>query len=222
VDDRFYHSFLPPVAKVCGRKLTAFTLWHHFVLSAVGSPVALGGERVSIVDLLVATRVCGLKYGESNISPTLRDAWWKRKLERNTNLFRRETERFYEWMSRQCSPPVFFRGGSAAGGTNQKVDRAPRCLGLACSLMTRGGMSERDAWNCTLGKAMWMDAQFAQLHGIDLRFLDGEDLDDSEINLSNLSDEEAMAKFQNDLPEELVGPTFQHWRENIKGKGGDL
>jgi len=218
VDDRFYHSFLPPVAKVCGRRLATFTLWHHFVLSAIGSPIALGGDRVSVVDLLIATRVCGLNYGESDIRPGIRDAWWKRKLTRDPALFRKNTEIFYEWMARQSSPPRFYH--QSCGGISKGVERAPRCLGLACSLMTRGGMSEAEAWNCTLGKAMWMDAQFAQLHGVDLRFLDDADLDDTEINFSQLTDDEAMSKFQNELPEELVGPTFDHWLANIKGKGG--
>ena len=67
---------------------------------------------------------------------------------------------------------------------------------------------------------MWMDAQFAQLHGVDLRFLDDADLDNSEIDLSKLTDDEAMNKFQNELPEEFVGPTFDHWLANTKGKRG--
>lgn len=220
MDDRFYHSFLPPLAKVCGRKLATFSLWHHFVLSAIGSPIALGGDRVSVLDLLIAVRVCGLTYGESDITPGLRDAWWKRKLTRNTATFRAETERFYEWMARQSSPPVFFRAPSGSDSISKHVDRGPRCLGLVCSLMTRGGLTEVEAWNCTLGKAMWMDAQFAQLHGVDLRFLDDADLDNSEIDLSKLTDDEAMNKFQNELPEEFVGPTFDHWLANTKGKRG--
>jgi hypothetical protein len=85
--------------------------------------------------------------------------------------------------------------------------------------MSRGGMTEQQAWDCNLGRAMWMDAQFAQLNGVDLRFLDDEDLDDSEIDLSTLTDEQAMEKFQRDLPEELVGSTYEYWRAKIK-KGG--
>ena len=103
---------------------------------------------------------------------------------------------------------------------HKAVESGPRCLGLVCSLMTRGGMTEDAAWNCSLGRAMWLDAQFAQLHGIDLRFLDDEDLDDSEVDLSGLTDEEAMQKFQHDLPEDLVGATFDHWLANIKRKDG--
>ena len=65
-----------------------------------------------------------------------------------------------------------------------------------------------------------MDAQFAQLEGIQLRFLDDVDLDDSPPDLSTLTDEEAMAMFQRDLPEEIIGDTFEHWKKNIKRKEG--
>ena len=220
MDDRFYHSFLPPVVKVCGKDLQTFSLWHHLVLSAANSPIALGGDRISIPDLLIAVRVCCLKYGESGIKPTLRDVWWKRKLTKNPRLFRAELEKFYDWMAKQSSPPKFYRGGGD-GSVTKGIESGPRCLGLACSLMSRGGISENSAWDCNLGRAMWMDAQFAQLEGIQLRFLDDADLDDSEIDLSTLTDDEAMLKFQNELPEELVGPTFDHWKNKIKKKGGD-
>ena len=32
--------------------------------------------------------------------------------------------------------------------------------------------------------------------------------------------DEAMAKFQRELPEELVGTTYEYWRAKIKGNGG--
>jgi len=188
------------------------------ILSAIGSPVAVGGDKVTITDLLVAVRVCGLTYGQSDIRPKIKDAWWKRKLSKDLALFRSETEKFYEWMAKQCSPPKFHRPG--AMGTHKGIERGPRCLGLACSLMSRGGIPEADAWNYSLGRAMWMDAQLAQLSGIDLRFLDDADLDESEIDLSTLTDDQAMAQFQSELPEDLIGPTFEYWRASIKRKDG--
>jgi len=218
VDDRFYHSFLPPEVEVCGYRLKTFSLWHHFILSAIGSPVAIGGDRITIPDLLVAVRVCGLSYGHQNVVPRAKDAWWKWKLTKNVALFRKETEKFYEWMSRQCSPPKFFIPSQGGASIQKGVESAPRCLGLVCSLMARGHMPEAAAWNCSLGRASWMDAQFAQLNGVNLRFLDDADLDESSVDLSTLTDDEAMVKFQRDLPEELIGPTFDYWLLNIKRK----
>lgn len=221
MDDRFYHSYLAPEVKVCGRNLQTFTLWHHLVLSSINSPVALGGPNISIPDLLLAVRVCGLKYGEQQIKPTIKDVFWRLKLTRNKKRFREEASKFYAWMSLQCSPPRFYRGGNT-GGVTKGIESGPRCLGLACSLMYRGGVNEHDAWNSSLGKALWMDVQFAQLEGIQLRFLDDADLDDSEIDLSELTDEEAMEIFKADLPEEFVQGSFDHWKTNIKGKANSI
>lgn len=68
---------------------------------------------------------------------------------------------------------------------------------------------------------MWLDAQFAQLEGIELRFLDDEDLDENPLDLSTLTDDQAMTMFKKDLPPELAESTFDHWMKNIKKKGGD-
>jgi len=215
VDDRFYNSFLPPEVKICGVKLTRFSLYHHLILSAIGSPMATGGEVIKVSDLLVAVRVCKLDFGERDLSPKLRDIYWKWKLSKNKELFRKHVEMFYEWMNLQCSPPKFYikRNGFSDG-----INKVPRCLGLVCSLMNRGGLELREAWNQTMGQAMWMDAQFALLDGLELRFLDDEDLDDSEIDLSGLTDDEAMELFTKDLPAELVRASFENWRQNIKRK----
>ena len=181
----------------------------------------MGGERITIPDLLLAVRVCGLKYGNQEIKPKFKDVWWRIKLTRNPKLFRQEAEKFYLWMARQCSPPRFYRGGNT-GGMSKGIESGPRCLGLACSLMYRGSISEYDAWNSSLGKAMWMDAQFAQLEGIQLRFLDDADLEDTEIDFSQLTESEALAMFKAELPEDLVDATFENWKMNIKNKGSDL
>jgi len=87
--------------------------------------------------------------------------------------------------------------------------------------MHRGGLSEAEAWNCTLGKALWMDAQFAKLEGIELRFMDDGDLEIEPIDLSILTDSEALEKFKKELPEALVAATYQHWLDNIKKKEGE-
>jgi len=219
VDDRFFNSFLPPTIKICGTELSSFTLWNHLALSAINSPMAVGGDSISVPDLLLAVRTCALNYGESNIKPRLRDVRWRIKLSRNTRLFRKETEKFYKWMELQSSPPIFYRGGTS-GDINKGIERGSRCLGLACSLMYRGGLTESEAWNCTLGKAMWMDAQFAKLEGMELRFMDDEDLVEDAVDLSNLTDSEALEKFTAELPAGLVQATYKHWIDNIKKKEG--
>lgn len=215
MDDRFFHAFLPPTVTVCGRELETFSLWHHLVLSAVESPIALGGASVSVVDLLVAVRICATKYGEKTICPGIRDAMWKRRMIKKPALFRRQTEIFYQWMSLQSSPPVLYRNNP--GGVTGGVESGSRCLALACSMMHRGKLSQTEAWNMNLGKAMWMDAQFARLEGVDLRFLDDDDLDDSPIDLSGLTETEAREYFCSILTPTQAEAVFNNWWAQKKG-----
>jgi hypothetical protein len=217
VDDRFYHAFLPPVAEICGRRLERFSLWHHVVLSAIQSPLVGHSDKITAADLLVAVRVCRLKYGETKLAPGIRDIIWRIKFQHNRDLFVSELEKFFKWTKLQTSPPKYYinkRSTSISG-----IDRGSRCLALVCSMMHRAGMSMAEAWELTLGQAAWMDAQLAQVTGVDLRFLDDEDVnDDSPIDISTLTDDEALAMFRRDLPAELVDASFKHWKENVKGK----
>ena len=217
MDDRFYNSFFPPQTKVCGRKLSTFSLWHHLILTAIDSPIAVGGDKISVIDLLVAVNVCRLEYGDTNFKHGFKDIIWRKKLFKNPDLFNKEAQRFYKWMEKQTSPPKFYIKDKGGGKTTEKgVQSAPRCLGLVCSLMSRGGVSERDAWSMNLGKAMWMDAQLAQFDGVNLKFLDDKDLDSKSIDTSFLTDDQAMSMFKKELPERLVNASFEHWRKNIK------
>lgn len=68
-----------------------------------------------------------------------------------------------------------------------------------------------------LGKAMWMDAQFARLEGVDLRFLDDDDLDDSPIDLSGLTETEAREYFCSILTPTQAEAVFNNWWAQKKG-----
>jgi hypothetical protein len=217
MDDRFFHAFLPPSATICGRRLDRFTLWHHLILSAIGSPINGSSDKISMADLLVAVRVCSLRYGETSLKPGLRDTVWHFLMRRNRPLFLSQIRHFIEWMNAQCSPPKFYRkSGSQSATVDHGIDRGSRCLALVCSLMHNAGMSRAEAWECSLGEAMWMDAQLAQIKGLDIRFLDDADLEDEPIDMADLSDAQALAMYQRDLPPAFVEASFKHWRENIK------
>ena len=218
MDDRFYNAFLPPSVRVCGRVLKRFTVWHHFILSAIDSPIT--GERESLRpgDLLVAIRSCGLSYGGTrNISPNLRDIYWRWRMNRDPRLFKREAKKFFDWMGVQCSAPVFWR--KSTGSREMVEDKSPGCFALVCSLMQRGGVGMEIAWNLPIGEARWTDVQLAKASGIDIRYMDDEDLDDSEIDFSGLSDAEALEIYRRDMPnEKMAQASFEHWRHNIKNK----
>jgi hypothetical protein len=209
MDDRFYRAFLPPQTKVCGRRLRRFTLWHHFVLCAIQSPVGLGGETLSVADLLAASKTCTLTFGgDASIRPRFRDIFWRWALTRWKWLFRREAKRLYDWIGLNCSGPIFWR----EHGRESTAPSGPQVFALVCSLMQRGGMSEAEAWNTSFGSAQWYDPQFAQLEGVPIHFLDEATLT-TPFDPFAMTDEEAMATFSRDLPPEMVQPSFDRWKE---------
>ena len=214
MDDRFYNAFLPPEVVVCGRRLRKFTVWHFFLLSAIGSPVVEDGD-IQPEHLCAAIQLCRQEHGENgSIKPSLRDLWWKRKLTRNPDLFRKQVEYFYQWMHLHSQRPVYWRKSDGSIGNGPS---GPRCLFLVGSLMRKASISKSDAWNTSLGEAQWMDICFAQLDGAPIHVIDEELMTDEPIDLSGMSDAQALAMFARDLPEHLVQASFDHWRDNVKG-----
>jgi len=215
VDDRFYSAFLPPTVRVCGRTLETFSLWHHFVLSAMGSPVAHGGETINAGQLLAAARICALRYGgrSSSLRPRLWDIWWKRRLLRSEARMRAEAGKLYQWIGAHGSGPFYWRKTRGEGGGESPAN-GPACLALVCSLMMRGGLSRADAWNTSLGEALWLDAQFAQLEGVPLHFVDEAMVGEAPLDLDEMSEADALAMFERDLPAELVTASFAAWQDN--------
>lgn len=213
MDDRFYNAFLPPTIRIAGRSLKRFTIWHQFLLSAVGSPIYTGAEKFTVKDLLVAAKCCRSKYGKSiTLKATLYDIWWGFLYHKLPWLFELHASRLWEWIGIQCSQPKYWRK-SHGGGHYSGIDRSPKCLGMACSLMARAGFTREDAWNTPLGEAQWIDAQIAKLEGVGIQFLNDDDLKDEAVDISNLTEEEAFELFNRELPnEKLALASFEHWK----------
>ena len=205
MDDRFFGAFLPPQAIVCGRRLRKFTLWHHFILSALDNPVAVGGESISVPQVLVAVRACRLKYGESSMSPGVLDVLWKFRMLKRRTVFKREAKKLYQWVSDHCRAPLYWR---ESNGGKRSAHSGPQCLALVASLMQRGGMSREESWNTSLGEALWMDAEFARLEGVPLHFVDEADVSDEPLTFDDMSEDEVLAVFKKDLPEKLAIASF--------------
>jgi hypothetical protein len=214
VDDRFYGAFLPPSVRVCGRSLKKFTLWHNFLLSAIESPVAIGGDFLTVPQLLAAVEACTRPFGDHRVRPRPLDAWRRRRLTRDKDLFRREAETFYAWVAAHCKGPHYFRKSSGGSAYEDSIGGAgPQCLSLSVSLMSRANMSKPDAWNTSMGIALWIDFQCAQNEGVPLHYLPESVVNDNPEDVYAMSEESALAMFTRELPEELVQPSFERWKQ---------
>lgn len=219
MDDRFFNAFLPPTVRIAGRDLTRFTLWHQFILAAIGSPIMSGEGSFGIPDLVAAVKVCRASYGPApNMSPTLWDLLWTMRYRRDHALFKRHAKSLFEWVGLQCSPPKYWRAATGQATVCQQVDNAPRCLALVVSLMTRAGMSRAEAWDSPIGEARWIDLMIAKNEVGGIHFLDDADLDDSPISFDTMTDEEALAQFKRDLPAEIAMNTFEKWKQERRDR----
>ena len=215
MDDTFFNAFLPPTAKIAGKKLSKFTLWHYFLLSAINSPV-IAGRSFGITDLIAAVKCCTHNYGNPvDMSPSLRDVWWSYKYKKQPYKFKQQGLLFYKWINTQSIGPKFWRLPSNVTTTNKKLDNGPRCLAIACSLMNRAGFSCADAWNTSLGQAQWMEAQMAKLEGAEINFMSENDIQEKTNPFDQMTPEQVLETMRKELPtEEMAMKSFEHWKNH--------
>ena len=133
--------------------------------------------QVKPEDLLVAAHFCQASLTDSPDVPTikasLRDALWRRKMTRNPLLFRRECEKFAQWIEAHSTAPKFWT--VISGGQNTRQLTGPNILILVANAIRRSTITLDQAWTMSLGQLQWIGAELDELEGSDRRFLfDGE------------------------------------------------
>lgn len=83
-------------------------------------------------------------------------------------------------MAAHSSGPQFWT--VVSGGQKCRDLTGPDVLTLLVPLMMKTNISEKDAWNMSLGRAQWMNAEIAELEGSERRFLFECDLVDTEAD----------------------------------------
>jgi hypothetical protein len=216
MDERLAHAFLPPTCKIAGRRVSRFSLWSRFILDALESPLVTG-EKFGPEDLINALKVCQARHGKPlSLKPTLRDFYWLGKYRRNPKRFKDDATTFVKWVNFQTSPPKYWREGNG-GGKSTVLDRVPSTLGLACSLMGKGGLGMSEAWDTPLGAARWMDAQFAKMEGAGIHFLDDEDLNDTPDPFEGMSQAEVLEHFRKEHgDEDKAVRAFERWQNTTQ------
>lgn len=159
--------------KVLGRTLSPFSLYHYFVLEAIDSPIIKKDQtRISIIDLYIATIVCSNKY-PIDISAFPSGSWWS--IVKNSIRFgyfatrykmSREATKFSNYIKDYSSMPMFWESKD-----KKKSSGLPDALSLVVSLIVSLGYKEQDAWNCPLGKAVWLTTASAILNGAESKII---------------------------------------------------
>lgn len=205
MDDRFFRAFFAPAeATICGYRLKPFCAGHVLVLTALGSPLVRGeDEPFRPCDLLIALRVC--EHGwpfQPEMRPRLRDVWRRWRLERDQERFVAAARAFLRWQGEHSSLPQFWKDATP-GKKPGKPITAPSMLTLVVSLVSRG-IPERDAWEMSLGRAMWLSAAMAEREGAEVKFAYEHEL---RVPMFEMSEDEIVERARQDLSPE----DFRTW-----------
>lgn len=182
MDDRFYTAFFPGGTEICGREVSNFSAYHFLILHAIGSPFLNVKGHIRPEDLLVALKVCRATYSGStsipDLSPSLRDLIWRKRLCRNKRAFRAHCEKFGAFMEAHASTPKFWN--VISGGQKTRDLTGPNILILIACIVKRSSITLSEAWNMSFGQAQWISAEFDELDGSERRFLDENELKETE------------------------------------------
>lgn len=155
--------FAQPAPIVIGRRLRPFCLAHRVALTALGSPFMRPDAPLAPADLLVALRVCSADDPFApDLRASLRDkvAFWR--FRNNPSAFLSALREFIGYVGENAAHPETW-----AKEQQTASDGIPWPLHVVARLV-RGGISERDAWNMSEGRALWLSLTIARQDGADL------------------------------------------------------
>lgn len=148
-------------------------------------------------DLLVALAACRNRFGEPvSLKPSIRDIFWRIRMDRNPALFKREAIKFSQWMAAHSSGPKFWE--IVSGGPATRELTGPDILTLVIPVFMKTGMTENNIWNMSLGRLQWISAEISEIEGSTLRFYFDEDSQDDPTGGQDLADMEYFANVEGD------------------------
>ena len=175
MDGRFLTAFiLPKEWDIMGYKLKPFSLRHTLVLMALQSPVlAMQAGRIKPEDIIIFLRICSTDNAFVALKePTWRDKLNQVRLEISIKKFVEVAVQIKAYMVACNTTPVTYSKDDEKEKTKENI---PGVLGMATSLMSRLHMSPEEAWNCTVGQAVWYVTAYGVSEGADIKILSTED-----------------------------------------------
>lgn len=173
--DNFEESFIhTDDHKVMGYRLLPFSLYHQFILEAIGSPVVSGDQPLTVIDLEIVCRICSSGYMQ--YKQAARKVGFFRKLafaaKVATTDFHEEVKKFDRYFGDYVAMPETFAQEHAS--KNGKVyQKFPAPLSIVALLMSKGfeGGNREKIWMTPLGEAHWFSAAFLRQEGAELKLI---------------------------------------------------
>jgi hypothetical protein len=197
MDGRFLTAFILPESwSIMGYKLKPFSLRHTMTLTALESPiVAADGPRVKPEDIVIFLRVCSSDNAFVALSkPSLWDRWCQARMEVDTTYYFDQLMAINAYIKLCNTMPNTYNKDE---GQEKKKENVPVVLGLATSLMSKLNFNKDEAWDCTVGQAVWYLTAYAVSEGADVKIISTQD----EAKME--SEKEFLARMQKQARERL-------------------
>lgn len=172
-----------------GYKLTPFSLRHMLYLQALNSPFLSEENKIPTPkDILVLLRICSSTHPSEAFSDvTIGDRIRVAFMEVNPRYFFKALLQIKEYIEVCTTVPKTWEKPDEV----QKVkENIPGPLSMATSLMSKLHLKKEEAWEMTLGQAVWYLTAYAVGEGADIKILTTEDESKAK------SEREWLEKFQ--------------------------
>lgn len=171
MDGRFLTAFiLPEKWEIMGYKLKPFSLRHTMTLTALGSPIVAGDmPRVKPEDIIIFLRVCSSENAFVALKkPSIWDKWCQARMEINTHYYFDQLLSINAYIKLCNTMPSTY---TKEEKEEKKGESVPVVLGLATSLMSKLHFTRDEAWDCTVGQAVWYLTAFAIAEGAEVKII---------------------------------------------------
>jgi len=163
-------------------------------LTALESPFLVGTKPPTLPeDILVFLRVCSSgDPSKAFEKPKLSDYYYSARLGVDMRYYAKIAIQIKEYIEICCTSPKVYQKEDVV---QNKTENVPMPLAFATSLMSKLNMSYDDAWNCTVGQAVWYLTSYAISEGAETKILSTDVEDKAELDLKKLKEyQEAETK----------------------------
>lgn len=198
MDGRFLTAFIiPKTWDVIGYKLNPFSLRYAMTLIAINSPLVDGRPPSTPEHVMMFLRVCSSHHpSEAFRDPTLMDYVRVARLQVDQRYFHKTVMEMLKYMEVCNTCPKVYQKPDAS--TTKRSENIPGPLSMVTSLMSKLNMPSEEAWNMTLGQAIWYLTAHAVSEGADIKVLGTEEEERAP------AEKEALIKYQEAMRAELA------------------
>lgn len=170
-------------------KLDIFCPRHFITLQAINSPFVIENPKeMSFRDLFIAMRICSTPSWEEAVKePNFIELWKYRLIKAVPQKQMDAFMTFGKYMSESMSSPKVWKKDDE---NTQEINKTniPETLSIVVCLMTKFGMSEKEAWNIPFARAMWYVTAFSNQEGGEISIISTEDEENEVSDLKKLED----------------------------------